>query len=70
VGYQIAAAAAGIAAIQWLLGTLAQRTSLQIVPPLLLALAASLLALDRVRTRGCAANPGTTWHNLRCANRA
>jgi len=52
VGYQVAAAATGIAAIPWSLGALAQRTSLQSLPPLLVALAALLLALDRARTRG------------------
>lgn len=49
VGYQVAAASVGIATLPWLVGFIAQRTSVLVIPPLLALLAGALVLLDRAR---------------------
>lgn len=49
VGYQVAAGSAGIAILPWLVGFIAQRSSLLVIPPALAALAAGLVLLERRR---------------------
>jgi fucose permease len=52
VGYQVAAASLGVATLPWLMGTVAVRTSMTILPVLLSTLAALLLLLQRARRIG------------------
>jgi len=49
VGYQVAAASAGVATIPWLLGIAARASSLTIIPIALIALTVGLLALEARR---------------------
>jgi fucose permease len=51
VGYQVAAASVGIATVPWLVGLLAQRTSLGWVPPALTGLAVLLVLIEWRRRR-------------------
>lgn len=51
VGYQIAGGSAGSAVVPWLMGMLARRTSLQLVPVCLAALAAALIWFEARRRR-------------------
>jgi fucose permease len=49
VGRQVAAAALGVASLPWLLGVIAQRSSLTWLPAMLTLLALALIGLERLR---------------------
>jgi len=51
VSYQVAAGSVGIASVPWLLGWIAARTSLGVLPSLLVILAASVVVAERIRSR-------------------
>ncbi|HEX6242408.1 MAG TPA: MFS transporter, partial [Polyangiales bacterium] len=51
VGYQVAAGSLGTATLPWLLGAVSERTSLSLLPVLLLVVAAFVLALQHARLR-------------------
>jgi len=51
VGYQVAAASLGVATLPWLLGALAERLSLLVLPVLFVLLALSLIGLQHARQR-------------------
>lgn len=52
VGYQVAAASLGIATLPWLIGALTARLSLAMLPVFFVALALTLIGLQRARRRG------------------
>lgn len=57
VGYQVAACSIGVATMPWLVGRIGGRTSVLVIPPLLLVLAVVTAALEIARRRG---SPGPT----------
>jgi fucose permease len=61
VGFQIAAAACGQALVPWLVGGVAQRSSLDVLGPLLLGFAVALIAIHEALARfGTVRATGTT----------
>lgn len=54
VGFQVAAAALGQALIPWLVGGIAQRSSLEVLGPVLLGLAVALIAMHELLARSSA----------------
>lgn len=58
VGYQVAAASLGIATLPWLLGTIAKRSALSVLPMLLVLLALCLIVLQHARRASSARTAG------------